>query len=94
MLGDWASVCKVKLLLMLVLPLLSTPYIFRVISLALYSVSCRELFEKYYGLLQRKPRLVFAEPGTERQDSVSNGFKVLLLLPIVYLWTKSIIYSV
>jgi len=35
----------------------------------------RGLFEQYYGLLIRKPRLVFAEPGTERQDSVSNGFK-------------------
>jgi len=43
-------------------------------------LSCRGLFEQYYGLLIRKPRLVFAEPGTERQDSVSNGFKVGLSL--------------
>ena len=38
----------------------------------------RELFQEYYALLQRKPVLVFAEPGAERQDSVRNGFQACL----------------
>ena len=38
--------------------------------------SRRGLFQEYFELLQRKPKLKFAQPGTERQDSVSNGFKV------------------
>lgn len=37
----------------------------------------RGLFEEYYTLLQRKPRLEFAEPGGERQDSVYNGFQAI-----------------
>lgn len=37
----------------------------------------RALFQEYYEKLPRKPRLVFAEPGAERQDSVSNGFKAI-----------------
>ena len=36
----------------------------------------QELFQKYYDRLPVKPRLIFTEPGKERQDSVYNGFAV------------------
>ncbi|KAK9908971.1 hypothetical protein WJX75_005450 [Coccomyxa subellipsoidea] len=36
--------------------------------------SYRALFQRYYDKLPVKPRLVFTEPGKERQDSVYNGF--------------------
>ena len=36
----------------------------------------RDLFQQHYDKLPRKPKLTFAEPGSERQDSVYNGFQV------------------
>ena len=39
-------------------------------------IFCRGLFQEYYDLLQRQPRLEFASPGGERQDSVYNGLQV------------------
>lgn len=42
--------------------------------------SYRDLFQKYYDDLPAQPRLTFAEPGKERQDSVYNGFTVGLSL--------------
>ena len=41
-----------------------------------HTIPRRGLFQEHYDLLQRQPRLEFAEPGGERQDSVYNGFQV------------------
>ncbi|KAK9820332.1 hypothetical protein WJX72_009069 [[Myrmecia] bisecta] len=38
--------------------------------------SYRDLFQEYYDALPRRPPLLFALPGAERQDSVFNGLQV------------------
>jgi 2-C-methyl-D-erythritol 4-phosphate cytidylyltransferase len=37
----------------------------------------RHVFESAHAALPRKPRLKFTLPGTERQDSVYNGFSII-----------------